>query len=490
MIKSKRYFSSILISILLSSIFVFFMIFLSPRFLFLGEFYSARDMAVSSVRSFKVPEITSLHRWLLASSLFLIEGLFATVIVKYVYRRIQIREYKKIFNKICEDFIEDLRFCYTQADLIKAIGDVLEGKADASSIIFDKSGQIIYNSTSSFTSSADTFRTLKEVASTLKDGVYFFNDFYKSSKQKNARMVDFCLNNTHIFIIWRAIKDVDAEVFPILFAELKSFIKRAGILSNLIYLSELSQEWKQVSETQLSFLPRYIPNIKGLDIGVCFKPLVNVSGDYYVFIEISTTKTLLVLGDVSGKGLAAALVMGVIVNTIKIAKDKEDLRELIYLIDAAIKRMNLMDKYTVLFLGIVDTGAMSLKYVNASIEDPMIFTKSPEGLRVKTLDSTCSIVGIIDIDELDVVEKPLYNGDVILLQSDGVPEAMNSEGVELGETDFYLDKIKSFAKEQKAQDMVDSIANMALDYAHGRKMRDDVTIVACRINVGKEVYGV
>ena len=489
MIKSKKYFSNILISILLSSIFVFFMIFLSPRFLFLGEFYSARDMAVSSIRSYKVPEITSLHRWVLAASLFFIELLFSSVILKYIYERIQLKEYRKIFNKICEDFIEDLRFCYTQADLVKAIGDILEGKADASSIIFDKSGQIIYNSTSPFTSNTETFRMLKGLSNNLKDGFYFFNDSYKISKQKNARMVDFCLGNTHLFIIWRGIKDVDAEVFPILFSELRSFAKRAGILSNLIHLSELSQEWRQVSETQLSFLPKYVPNIKGLDIGVYFKPLVNVSGDYYVFIEISTTKTLLVLGDVSGKGLAAALVMGVIVNTIKIAKDKEDLKELIHLIDAAIKNMNLMDKYTVLFLGIVDTDAMTLRYINASIENPMILTQSHEGLRVKTLDSTCSIVGIIDIDDIEVVEKPLYNGDVILLQSDGVPEAMNSEGVELGETDFYLDRIKSFAKEQKAQSIVDSIANMALDYAHGRKMRDDVTIVACRVNVGKEVYG-
>ena len=188
-----------------------------------------------------------------------------------------------------------------------------------------------------------------------------------------------------------------------------------------------------------------------------------------------------VLGDVSGKGLAAALVMGVIVNTIKIAKDKEDLKGVIRLIDVAIKRMNLMDKYTVLFLGLIDTEEMTIKYVNASIENPMILTKDRDGLRIKTLDSTCSIVGIIEIDEIEVVEKPLYNGDVLLIFSDGVPEAMNSEGVELGDTDFYLESIKDFAMRQNAQGIVDSVANMALQYVQGEKMRDDVTIVCCRI---------
>lgn len=468
-------------SVALGSIFAFFMIFLSPRFLFLGEFYSARDMAVSAIHSYQVPEITATHRWLLGSALFLIEVIFSSVLLNYVYEKIKTYESKKICNKMVRDVIEQLRFCYTQGDLIKLMSEVLEEKADASCILFDHLGQIIYNSASSFASNPETFAILKELSKDLKDGVYFFDDSYQNCGAYNARMVDFSFSDTHLFVIWRGIKEVDTEfVFPML-TELKSFSQRQVILSKLIYLSELSQEWKQVSQTQLSFLPRAIPNIKGLDIGAYFKPLVNVSGDYYTFVEVSPTKTLLVLGDVSGKGLAAALVMGVIVNTIKIAKDKEDLPGLIRLIDKAIKRMNLMDKYTVLFLGLINTETMKLRYVNASIENPMILTRTHDGLKVKTLDSTCSIVGIIDIDDIGEEEKQLYDGDVLIIQSDGVPEAMNSEGVELGETDFYLENIKSFAGKENAQGIVDSIANMALQYAHGKKMRDDVTIVCCKI---------
>lgn len=481
MIKSRKYIVNIILSVALSCIFTFFMIFLSPRFLFLGEFYSARDMAISSVHGNKIPEITYTHRFLIGSFLFVIEMLFSFIILKYIYAKITKKEYKKFYNRMCNTFIEKMRFCYTRSDFIKAINEVLENKADASIMFFDSFGQIIYNSTSSFASNPETLATLKERTKELVDGVYFFDDFYHITEQKNARMVDFSLQELHFFIIWRALKDIDQQIFPILFAELKSFVTRANILLKLIHLSELSQEWKQVSQTQLSFLPKGIPNIKDLDIGVYFKPLVNVSGDYYNFIKISENKTLFVLGDVSGKGLAAALVMGVIVNTIKIAKDKEDLKGVIRLIDVAIKRMNLMDKYTVLFLGLIDTEEMTIKYVNASIENPMILTKDRDGLRIKTLDSTCSIVGIIEIDEIEVVEKPLYNGDVLLIFSDGVPEAMNSEGVELGDTDFYLESIKDFAMRQNAQGIVDSVANMALQYVQGEKMRDDVTIVCCRI---------
>lgn len=481
MVRTKRYIVNLLLAILLSGIFAFFMIFLSPRFLFLGEFYSARDMAVSAIHSYQIPEITSTHRWILAFSLFLIEVLFSSMILKYIYERIKVQEYKKVYNKICNEFIENLRFCYTLSNLIKVVREVLEGVADASVIIFDSNERMLYNSTSSFASNPDTFEKLKDIARNVGEGIHFVSDSYQQTVHTHARMVYICVDDINFFIVWRGLKDVDSEVFPILFSEVKSFSQRSKILSKLIHLSELSQEWRQVSQTQLSFLPKSVPTIKDLDIGAYFKPLVNVSGDYYNFIQVSDTKTLFVLGDVSGKGLAAALVMGVIVNTIKIAKYKEDLKGLIRLIDVAIKRMNLMDKYTVLFLGLIDTEKMTLRYVNASIEDPMIFTRSHDGLKVKSLDSTCSIVGIIDLDEIEEVERPLYNGDLLLIQSDGVPECMNSEGVELGETDFYLENIKGFVQKNTAQGVVDSVANMALEYAHGKKMRDDVTIVACRV---------
>ena len=481
MIKSQKYIASVLLSIILSSIFAFFMIFLSPRFLFLGEFYSARDMAVSSIHSYAVPEITSMHRILLGSALFLIEVLFSSMLLKYLYDIITKFEYRKIYNKIFNSFIENVRFCYTKQDFIKAINDILENEGDASAMFFDGSGQMLYNSPTSFASNPETFNLLKDITKGLTVGVHFFDGNFNLTQQKNARMFDLVLDNIHFFIIWPAIKDVDEELFPMALSEFNTFLTRSGILSKLIYLSELSQEWKQVSQTQLSFLPSSIPDIPNLDIGAYFKPLVNVSGDYYNFIQVSETKTLFVLGDVSGKGLAAALVMGVIVNTIKITRDKEDLKGMIRLIDIAIKRMNLLDKYTVLFLGLIDTEAMTLKYVNASIENPMILTKAHDGLKVKTLDSNCSIVGIIDLDEIEVSEKPLYNGDVLLIFSDGVPEAMNSEGVELSETDFYLDSIKRFAQTESAQGIVGSIANMAIQYVHGEKMRDDVTIIACRI---------
>ena len=186
------------------------------------------------------------------------------------------------------------------------------------------------------------------------------------------------------------------------------------------------------------------------------------------------------LGDVSGKGLAAALVMGLVMNTVKILENKDDLPNMIRAVDKAIKGMKLQDKYTVLFLGIVDTEAMTIRYVNASMSDPLIITRSPTGYRIKPLTSNCSLVGIIELDEVNVTEQRLFRGDVILMASDGVSEVMNEEGVELGDTELYRDTITASA-EKSPKEFIDDVVNLVLTYNGGKKLRDDVTMMVAKV---------
>ena len=235
-----------------------------------------------------------------------------------------------------------------------------------------------------------------------------------------------------------------------------------------------------VANTQRAFLPQKIPELDKLEVGVYFRPLVNVSGDYYDIIPIDEDKTLIITGDVSGKGLAAALVMGVVVNTIRIMENKEDLAGLIFAVDSAIKRMNLLDKYTVVFLGLIDTKAMTIRYVNASMEAPMIFTRAAEGYKVKLLESNCSVIGIIDIDSVTVAEKPLYRNDLLLITTDGIPEITNEEGVELGSNDLYIKSIKSFASSD-ASSITSKVAELGLNYSAAKAFRDDTTILAAKL---------
>lgn len=110
---------------------------------------------------------------------------------------------------------------------------------------------------------------------------------------------------------------------------------------------------------------------------------------------------------------------------------------------------------------------MTIRYVNASMSDPLIITNSPSGYRIKPLTSNCSLVGIIDIDDVQVDEQRLFRDDVILMASDGVSEVMNDEGVELGDTELYQKTIKKSAA-KSPKEFIDDVVNLIMEYNGGK----------------------
>ena len=380
-------------------------------------------------------------------------------------------------------FVERLRFSYTADDFIEAIHDILEDEADCSVLYVESTtNYIIYNSPDRISASESTFSKFElNYPESWKDGVYFLGDnFGIVSKIRDARGFFMVSEKKHFYVFCRYTHLFDEIIYQSLFEEFKRFEARSKTIAELAEIAGLSQEWEQLAETQRSFLPQKMPEPDKLDIAAYFRPLVNVSGDYYTVLPMDDHKTLVMLGDVSGKGLAAALVMGLVMNTVKIISNKEDLAGVIRAIDRAIKGMHLQDKYTVLFIGIIDTENMTIRYVNASMSDPIIVTKSPDGYKIKPLTSNCSLIGIIELDEIEVAEQKLFRDDLILMASDGVSEVMNDEGIELGDTELYMDTIKNSAY-KSAKHVIDDIADLVFEYNGDKKLRDDVTMLTVKI---------
>ena len=380
-------------------------------------------------------------------------------------------------------FIERLRTAYTVDDFIEAIHDTLEDKADCSVLYVDsETNYVIYNSPTRIVASEDTAEKLEmNYTSSWKEGVYFLSDeFGVVSNLRDARGFFLVAGKKHLYIFCRYTYLFDNIIYKRLFEEFQRFEERSKTISDLGEIAALSQEWEHLAETQRSFLPQTIPQIEKLDIAAYFRPLVNVSGDYYTVLPMDEHKTLVMLGDVSGKGLAAALVMGLVMNTVKIIGNKEDLAGVVKAIDKAIKGMHLQDKYTVLFIGIIDTEKMTIRYVNASMSDPIIVTRAPDGYKIKPLTSNCSLIGIIDLDDVEVAEQRLFRDDLILMASDGVSEVMDENGVELGDTELYLNTIKNSAY-KSAHHIINDIADLVFSYNGDKKLRDDVTMLTVKV---------
>lgn len=382
-------------------------------------------------------------------------------------------------------FIERLRFCYSLDDFKQAVIDILEMQADCSVLYVDRAtNYVLYNSPSKFTTSPENLAKLAQnYTSDWHDPINFLgDDLGLAVDKKKMRGFFFASDIEHFYIFDRYTYLIDTEIYPKLYEEFCRFQNRSRIISSLSEISELSTEWEQLAEAQKSFLPPKMPEIKKLKLGAYFRPLINVSGDYYSVLPIDENKTLLMLGDVSGKGLAAALVMGLVINTVKILQNKEDLPAMIIAVDSAIKSMHLQDKYTVLFIGIVDTEKMKITYVNASMSDPIVVTRSPDGYRIKSLSSNCSIVGIIPIDigDIKVSEQRLFSGDLIMMASDGISEVMDANKVELGDTQLFTDTIKASASKDP-DDFIKDMVNLVMSYKAEPRLHDDLTMLVAKV---------
>ena len=384
---------------------------------------------------------------------------------------------------IIKKFIDRLRFCYTLDDFYVAISDLLERRGDCSVLLIDRTkNYTLYNSPNRITSS-DSIRDkmCQNFEENWKDGFYYFDrHFGVTSRFKKSRGFFLCFQKHHMFVFCNYTRLFDQSVYEQLFEEYKRFITRTRTISQLSEIAATTKEWQQLAETQQSFLPQKIPNIPKLKIATYFRPLVNVSGDYFSILPIDKNKTLLMLGDVSGKGLPAALIMGLVMNTVKIIEDKEDLVGVIKAIDKSIKGMHLQDKYTVLFLSVIDTEKMKIRYINASMSDPIILSPSPDGYRIKPLTSNASLVGILDMGDVTVAEKRLFRGDTILMATDGVSEVMDDSGVELGDTDIYKKTLIAGAS-KTPQEFVNDIVDLIWKYNGDKKLHDDVTMMIAKV---------
>lgn len=460
MFKAKKQLLIIILYVVCVSVFIFSTVFLVP----------SNDLPFS----FKIGVVAFLFAVLL---------IIASLVAKSFTERFRQDALHTKETKILSDFIARIRFAYSLEDLILSMQQELEDKGDCSILFIDRSNNyVIYNSPDRLCCYEDTLHVLElNFSRTIDDGVYFIDqDLGVTSDMRFARGFFLVHEKMHLYVFCRYTRLFDPIVFPVLLDEFLSFLKRSSIITELSRISELSKEWNMVAETQRSFLPAVMPEQPHLDLGAYFRPLVNVSGDYYTVLPITPAKTLVLLGDVSGKGLAAALVMGIIINTVKNMQNREDLPSMIKAVDRAIKAMRFDDKYTVMFLGIIDTDAMEITYINASMADPIIITKSPGGFNVKPLESNCSLVGIVELDEVTVEKKKLFYDDMILIATDGVSEVMNDDGVELGDTELYKQTVQNSAF-KSAKHFINDIADLVMEYNGNKKLRDDVTMLAIKV---------
>jgi phosphoserine phosphatase RsbU/P len=241
-------------------------------------------------------------------------------------------------------------------------------------------------------------------------------------------------------------------------------------------LNSMREEIRLAARIQLDLLPRSAPAIPGYDLAGRSLPARSVGGDYFDFIRVGPGHTAVAIGDVSGKGLPASLLMANVQATLRGQTAPGNSPS------ACLIRSNQLlfestatERFVTLFYMILDHERHRLEFSNAGQDNPFVVR---DGGRMDRLVDGGPPVAILDEFPYDQGATELFPGDVAVLYTDGIPEAMNATGEQYGEE--RLAWLLSTVRELPAEQIIDRILEDVSLHCAGAPQADDRTVVVLR----------
>jgi len=248
----------------------------------------------------------------------------------------------------------------------------------------------------------------------------------------------------------------------------------------------LQSELDIAREVQRQLFPQTAPRVPGLELyGVC-KAARSVSGDYYDFVKLDEHRLGLVLGDVSGKGISAALLMAAIQSALRAqfydgVADCGDLASAQLSTARVVDRLNRqiyantpLEKYVTFFFGIYDTRTRNLSYTNAGHLPPILF----RGGKIEYLRTGGTVVGLFPSVVYEVGEIHMEPQDLLLAYTDGITEPENTFGEEFGEARLLA--VTRRMLHASPEVLVDEIYRTVDEWTGSPELQDDMTLVLAR----------
>lgn len=250
-------------------------------------------------------------------------------------------------------------------------------------------------------------------------------------------------------------------------------VENARLLEERFQRERMERELELATEIQQRFQPSAPPTMDGYEFqGISFS-CYEIGGDYYDFIKRHDGKMLVALGDVSGKGTAAALLMSSLHAAIHAqVSAKSPLPEIVRSVNEYLCENTPSNRFVTLFVAELDPEAGSLTYINAGHNPPLIGRANGE---VQQLDSGGFPLGIIPMAEYEIGQTMLGSGEALVVYSDGVSEAANLKGEEYGLE--RLSEVVSRNLTASASGMRDKVESSLSSFTQTAPVGDDITLV-------------
>ena len=268
----------------------------------------------------------------------------------------------------------------------------------------------------------------------------------------------------------------DLELLMTFASQAAVAIERTRLHAEVLETRSLEEELSIGQRIQRTFLPERDPKVPNFDIAGANYSSGLVGGDYYDYVRITEGQLGIVVADVSGKGIPAALIMAAFrASLIAEVRNNYAIRTIFAKVNKLLWESVEVDRFVTAIYGVLDINARRFTYVNAGHNPGLLYRGATDTL--DTLDSTGPLLGTLETATFKEKQVEIRRGDILALYTDGITESMN-EAKELFGEDRLRDVIRS-RKEGSAAEIVRGIRETVGAFSGGES-DDDLTVVVIK----------
>ena len=241
----------------------------------------------------------------------------------------------------------------------------------------------------------------------------------------------------------------------------------------------VAQKLEIAKQVQARLFPQQLPAMQTLEYaGTCIQAH-QVGGDYHDFLDLGRGRFGLVIGDISGKGIAAALLMANLQANLRslCAIAFDELERLLRSVNQLFYENTSESSYATLFFAEYDDKLRRLRYANCGHLPALLFRRDGT---IERLDSTCTVLGLFKEWDCSIIERGLLSGDTLVLYTDGITESFNHAGEEFGEGRL----IEALQRHQELPPpaLMEAVVTDVQEFS-AKEQHDDITLIVAKCRV-------
>lgn len=272
-----------------------------------------------------------------------------------------------------------------------------------------------------------------------------------------------------------AFTDDDARVIEALSVHAAIAIENARLVAQEKEKIRIEQDLAAAREVQMSLLPNRVPEVPGYDFAAITVPAREVAGDLYDFIRLDQHRMVVTVGDVSGKGLPAALLMAHVQASVRdVAHEATSASTCTALLNDRLVQSTSAEKFVTMVYAVLDSHNHAIRYTNGGHNPPVCVS----GSTARLLETGGTLLGIVEGMAFEEEIVPLAPGDVVVMYSDGISEAMNEKQELFG--DEPLQRLITEQHALGAEQMKDAILDAVRRHQRTAPQADDMTLIIIR----------